>query len=290
MKKTFIIIPVFFLSFIICPPSQAFNKRIAVLPFNVSASNDEYKSLSTGIPEMLMTDLGKSKRITFIERLQIEKALKELGLAMVGVVDEKTAVKVGEWLGCEDIIIGNVSVLLNNIRIDARVIDLKTGRLIESSKIEGKTSEIFRLTDQLASNLLYVLTNESMSFRDTSEEKILLDKFYTINVNNQINYVNNNNMIKSHNFRFWTDSEIFDNQFLKTIRFNFNNQYDFIPNLNASSIRKDCDNSIQDNNLICTVKIKEFRLRHVEYAKNNTTYLDDMLEWVKVKVTIKSVQ
>ena len=149
--------------------------KVAVLPFNTAPASK--KEIGKSISEMLVTNLGKSKNLILVERLQVAKAYDNFRLEMTGLIDESTAVKVGQWLGATKVIVGNYTQIGRKVGLDSRIIDVKTGTLTESEKVEGKCEEIFDLVDKLASNLLSSFTRERIIFRDV--EVILKNRIIT---------------------------------------------------------------------------------------------------------------
>lgn len=63
---------------------------VAVLPFDNHAEND-FDPLVRGLPDMLMTTLGEAAELTVIERVQIDKALRNFNLEMSGPIDWKSS-------------------------------------------------------------------------------------------------------------------------------------------------------------------------------------------------------
>jgi len=56
--------------------------------------------------------------------------LNEFELSQSGVIDTSTSQEIGQLTGVEAIVTGTVSQMGNNQRVDARVIDISTGRVV----------------------------------------------------------------------------------------------------------------------------------------------------------------
>ena len=106
-------------------PRAAGSWTVAVLPFENHAAND-FDPLVRGLPDMLTTSLGQAQKLTVIERVQIDKALRNFDLEMSGPIDSGTAVEVGAWLGADAVIIGSFLRFGRVFRFDARMIDAET--------------------------------------------------------------------------------------------------------------------------------------------------------------------
>ena len=121
----------FFMIFLMAHESHTQEYRLAVLPFKNNTSSSEINNFIRGLPDILMTNIGKSEKITLLERYQINKALDNFAIEQTGIVDQSTAVKIGKWLGATEIVIGSVTSFGSQVRIDSRVIDVQTGRILK---------------------------------------------------------------------------------------------------------------------------------------------------------------
>ncbi len=112
---------------------------------------------------MIMTNLGNSKKITIVERVQIDRAIQHFQTEQSELITDATAVEIGQWIGANAIIIGNYVQVGGQDRIDARVVDVKSGTLINSAKVQGLSYEIFDLVDNLSEEILALLTGVNLS-------------------------------------------------------------------------------------------------------------------------------
>jgi TolB-like protein len=128
-------------------------KRVAVLHFenNADAQHDNFVR---GLPSMLMTTLARSRDVVLVERLQIEKAFANLALEQSGIVKEESAVKVGEWLGADVIVLGNFAHFGGIFRLDARLIEVQTGKLLVAQSVKGDQTKVIDRIDELGIEIL----------------------------------------------------------------------------------------------------------------------------------------
>ena len=112
---------------------------------------------------MIMTNLGNSKKITIVERVQIDRAIQHFQTEQSELINDTTAVEIGQWIGANAIIIGNYVQVGGQFRIDAHVVDVKSGTLINSAKVQGLSYEIFDLVDNLSEEILAPLTGVNLS-------------------------------------------------------------------------------------------------------------------------------
>ncbi len=124
-------------------------KRIAILYFDNGSDNAELSRLRKGLADMLISDLSKIKMLNVIERARLEEILKEQKLNNSKEFDASTASKVGKLLGVQYILTGAFFDIMGSMRMDARIIDVETGKIIKSEGIDGPTTTFFDLEKKL---------------------------------------------------------------------------------------------------------------------------------------------
>ncbi|MBD3340393.1 MAG: hypothetical protein GF353_14860 [Candidatus Lokiarchaeota archaeon] len=169
----------------LCSSAYCQNNRIAVLPFkditDYSIFSKRYTNFVHGLPEMLMSELGNSNKYKIIERAQIDNALKNFEIEQSGLIDEEKAIKIGQWLGATSIILGNFIKKDDKIRIDSRIIDVKTGTLLSCAKIIGEEDNLINLADSLAIEI-----NKNFALNSVVLKKIFKEDLYDWNKNEYI--------------------------------------------------------------------------------------------------------
>jgi len=135
---------------------------IAIMDFQNTSNKSDLDYLQKSIPEMLITTLAKRGRINIVERSRLEDALKEMELGMSGVVDQSKAVELGKAVGANAIMVGSYLDIGGIIRINARLIDVKTSKVLKAESVQGRTGkEIFDLMDRLAASIEAQLLGET---------------------------------------------------------------------------------------------------------------------------------
>lgn len=135
---------------------------IAIMDFQNTSNKPDLDYLQRSIPEMLITNLAKRGRINIVERSRLQDALKEMELGMSGIVDQSRAVELGKAVGANAIMVGSYLDIGGIIRINARLIDVKTSKVLKAESVQGRTGkEIFTLMDQLAASIEAQLLGES---------------------------------------------------------------------------------------------------------------------------------
>lgn len=88
--------------------------RLAVFPFSAAKMDSKFggivsqKILSNAMPR-------KGNFILFLERENLQKIFEEQALSQTGVIDEKTAVKVGQMSGVNTIVVGSVTLVSHQL-------------------------------------------------------------------------------------------------------------------------------------------------------------------------------
>lgn len=125
------------------------------------------------IAETLSTDLAKSDRIILVERAQLGQALRELRLQSTGLTEPSQAKRVGKLIGADSIIVGSFYVRGNQIVINARVVDVRTGRVMSgrAENVQGKLSDLYYLLGDLANRLHVRLTGQELALTEPTAAK-----------------------------------------------------------------------------------------------------------------------
>jgi len=126
--------------------------KVAVLHFANYAGQD-HERFARSLSDMLMTSLGKAEQLTLIERIQIERAMDNFAMELSGAVDAETAAEIGKWLGADAVVLGSFTQFGESYRIDARLIDGRTGAILVAENVRGAKDEVMGLVDQLGERL-----------------------------------------------------------------------------------------------------------------------------------------
>lgn len=125
-------------------------KRIAILYFSNSGENKKLNMLKKGLADMMISDLSNINMLNIVERDQIEKIVKEQKLSNTSDFDPETATKIGKLLGAEIILTGAYFEMFGSLRLDARLIDVSTGKILKSDGVDGESSKFFKIQKQLS--------------------------------------------------------------------------------------------------------------------------------------------
>ncbi|MGC8866586.1 MAG: CsgG/HfaB family protein [Elusimicrobiales bacterium] len=130
-------------------------RRIAVVEFENKTAYGQ-RRLGQAATDILITELFKSGKFIVVERDKMNKIIEEQKLQQGGMIDPQTAVKLGQILGVEAIVVGAVSEFgvrkegsdyllaqskqqVAEVSVDIRVIDVQTGQVILADSGKGIT-------------------------------------------------------------------------------------------------------------------------------------------------------
>lgn len=131
--------------------------RIAVMDFLPGSADDELASLGKGLQSMLTTDLAAVEGFELVERSRLEDVVGELKLGTSGLVDAKTAARLGKLLAASHLVVGTFTVVGETMRLDARLVAVKNGKVELSAQSEGAKDAFFELEKALVNKLVGAL-------------------------------------------------------------------------------------------------------------------------------------
>lgn len=127
-------------------------EAVAVLYFD-NSGNPELEMLKIGLAQMLTSDLHGAPGVTVVERARLQAALDEQQIQRGDLADPATAVRVGRLLGARRLVLGAYFELLGTLRIDARIVEVETSRVLASTGVGGPRERFLSLEAELADRL-----------------------------------------------------------------------------------------------------------------------------------------
>ncbi|MCB9674945.1 MAG: hypothetical protein H6737_07505 [Alphaproteobacteria bacterium] len=132
-------------------------RSLAVLPLDQAAKSDSHEGLGRALAGMLVSDLSQVEELELVERARLDAVLKEIELAETGFLDPKTAVKLGNGVGAEWVVIGSWSVVGETFLMDARAVDVKSGKIVAAVDANGTVTDFVTVEKSLVEDLLVKL-------------------------------------------------------------------------------------------------------------------------------------
>ena len=137
--------------------AQAGRPTVAIMYFNNNVFTKEardYDGLSKGVADFLITEMSSNSSIRVVERDQVQRLIDEQKLVGAGQVDRATAVRVGKLLGAQHMIFGGfMADPKGNFRIDARAVNVETGAIEFTDRVQDRSDNVLALIGQLATRL-----------------------------------------------------------------------------------------------------------------------------------------
>lgn len=127
---------------------------IAVFDFHPLSDDRQFKAIQKGLGAMLTTDLSKIRALKVIERMQLQALLKEMALGQTGIIDYRTAPRLGRLLQAETLVVGNLS---GNIDVSASVVSSSKETIKGSSAVSVDMMDFYRLPPLIVRDLTKIL-------------------------------------------------------------------------------------------------------------------------------------
>jgi TolB-like protein len=126
---------------------------VAVMPFKDLSGGKG--SVGEAIRETVTSDLKEVSGLKVVERGNIDKIISEQNLqAKKNDLGMAESIRVGTLLGATLIVAGSYQKQASQVRLIARFVDVATGEVKGSAKVDGATSEFLSLQDKITSRLL----------------------------------------------------------------------------------------------------------------------------------------
>lgn len=133
----------------------AWSDEITIAVMDFQGSN---KDTAWAVTENFLTNLAMSGKLSIVERANLEKAMKEIGVTQSFSSEQQ--VKVGKLVGAKKIIVGSVTDLEGTITVNCRMTDVETSKIDKSMKKSGPKGNLAQLVDALSNAFHQKLTGE----------------------------------------------------------------------------------------------------------------------------------
>ncbi len=137
----------------------------AVLSFEVREPNAKNQEMGKIVAELLAEELGKAD-IDMVERAELDKALAELHLSAIGLVNPESQSKIGRLTGAKILITGAISKIGNRNLLQTKIIGSETSRVYGMSVSGSQDFTVMvpelakKIIDQLQKNGSKLLPEE----------------------------------------------------------------------------------------------------------------------------------
>jgi non-specific serine/threonine protein kinase len=136
-------------------PADVATNAVAIMTFANITRDPADDWIGSGIAETVTSDLKKIHGLGVIARARVFDALKNLSTGELAGLDkdERLAIDVGRRLGAAWVVSGGYQRQGERVRITAQFMNVRTGELLRTVKIDGKIDDIFALQDRIVYEL-----------------------------------------------------------------------------------------------------------------------------------------
>jgi serine/threonine protein kinase/tetratricopeptide (TPR) repeat protein len=124
---------------------------VAVMTFANITREPSDDWIGTGIAETVSSDLKNIHGLTVIGRARVYDALRNLSSDTS--LDESLAIDIGRRLGATWVVVGGFQKIGELVRITAHFLDVTTGAIRRTVKVDGRMGDIFTLQDKIVFEL-----------------------------------------------------------------------------------------------------------------------------------------
>ncbi len=148
---------------------QAKPNSLAILEFENKTGDAEFDWMETGVPEMLLTDLAQNQEMNLISRQRI---LEMLGAEKLKGSEHSSEAsrEIAGKLGATNVLTGTLFRVGKMIRIDARLEEAASGRVLMGEKVMGE--DPFVLVDSLTEKIAMSMNLGSTSTTNQDIRKL----------------------------------------------------------------------------------------------------------------------
>ena len=132
---------------LLTPRIETGQRGIAVLTFTNVTRDGSDDWIGTGIAETVTADLKMIQNLAVAGRAQVSEMLNVMPPS--GADSERLPIEIGRRLGVWWVVSGAYQRLGERIRVTVQLVEVLTGKLIRTVKVDGRVDEIFELQDKI---------------------------------------------------------------------------------------------------------------------------------------------
>jgi len=128
--------------------------RVAVFPLEDLSPGENSRNMGEDIAAGVTDALTKVKNVQVIERVQLEKLIKETVLKRADSSYQNAAVRAGKLLGADRLVIGSIQAFRDRISVNLRVVRTETGEILSTAKVSGRSADFPAIKKYLVQQML----------------------------------------------------------------------------------------------------------------------------------------
>lgn len=153
-------------------PGMFSDSTVGVVYFDGRFLSGPLRPLTTGLAELLVTDLSKVQALRVVERIRLNQILAELHISHSAAFDTATAPRLGKLLGAAHMLGGTLTELPGEkLRIDPNLVNTKSGEVFLPPEAVDDFDRIIRMEKDLA-----LATIDRLGVKLTKAERDQIEK------------------------------------------------------------------------------------------------------------------
>jgi TolB-like protein len=139
-----------FAALAICSLSlSAQNLKVAVMDFELSSDNPQFKYLGKGFTELTSVEIAQLPGFTLVDRERRNAILEEQAFALSGAADESGAMEIGKLLSVDYFVTGSIVDMLGSLVVTYQVVRTDTGAVVGKQTAEGAPNEYKKIVKEI---------------------------------------------------------------------------------------------------------------------------------------------
>ena len=151
--------------------------RVAVIEFEEKGGGLGVEEGDTIFTDLLISKLGQTQKFELVERLSLNRILEEQRLGVSGVIDSKTAARVGAVYGVRGVIFGSINRIDDTLYFTARFVETETASIIKTADVRLVSTgrDLSRLDDKITELVELLVGEDAFQKKVAQKEKLRED-------------------------------------------------------------------------------------------------------------------
>jgi tetratricopeptide (TPR) repeat protein len=134
----------------VAPAGEGGKPTVAILPFENNTGSEQLNWLRTGLTDMMVTDLSQSPNVEVLSTDRLVQILDSMQRLDDKVISFETVQELARRAGVQTVLVGSYVKAGDVIRINAKLQDAATGRIISSERVDAvNEAALFPTIDDL---------------------------------------------------------------------------------------------------------------------------------------------
>jgi tetratricopeptide (TPR) repeat protein len=127
------------------------SKTLAVCYYADLSPDKSLRAFQKGLVAMVISDLSKIKSVKIVERVRLQALLAEMKLGQTGIVDVKTAPRIGRLLGADKLVVG--ALAQGSIAVTTTMTSASQGGVMGTASLTVEQDNFFEIPASIVSSV-----------------------------------------------------------------------------------------------------------------------------------------